>query len=93
MTIESFIINFFVLLDIFLLVACSYKFFLSFFYLGSKIRNNSLPSPEILCCTQVVELKRVTQDTQAITVGSAVTFAQMEEFLQETLKETKGGYI
>ncbi|XP_078341833.1 xanthine dehydrogenase/oxidase-like isoform X2 [Crassostrea virginica] len=57
--------------------------------IGSKIRNNSLPSPEILCCTQVVELKRMTQDTQAITVGAAVTFAQMEEFLQETLKETK----
>lgn len=56
---------------------------------GSKIRNNALPSPEIICCTQVLELKRIVQGTSSISIGSAVTFAQMEEFLNGVLKDMK----
>lgn len=59
---------------------------------GSKIRNNALPSPEIICCTQVLELKRIIQDASSISIGSAVTFAQMEEFLNGVLKDMKGIY-
>ncbi|XP_061195293.1 xanthine dehydrogenase/oxidase-like [Saccostrea echinata] len=57
--------------------------------IGSKIRNNTLPSPEIICCTQVLELRRIVEEKNGITVGSAVTFAQMEEYLRGNLKETK----
>ncbi|XP_048742317.2 xanthine dehydrogenase/oxidase-like isoform X2 [Ostrea edulis] len=57
--------------------------------IGSKIRNNSLPSPEIICCTQVLELKRIVEEKDGISIGSAVTFAQMEDYLRGSLKGKK----